>query len=207
MARVDFRVGRSRAWPARRAISATVDARPDARSGGEIERCDDEAVAYGGTARVDGVLRARARRTASGRCCRWRSSMRRRRCARDFELLCGAGAPTGRFGGVRRAATRDDRARRPASVVRATLHVPASAPFFADHFPRRPVFPGTLLHAMRHIDACAAARRRARRRCDGSRLRRARVSRREDARVHPPGRDARAGGRHAVDRSADGSAD
>ena len=29
--------------------------------------------------------------------------------------------------------------------ARAMLHVPAAAPFFADHFPRRPVFPGTLL--------------------------------------------------------------
>jgi 3-hydroxyacyl-[acyl-carrier-protein] dehydratase len=25
------------------------------------------------------------------------------------------------------------------------MQVPAAAPFFADHFPRRPVFPGTLL--------------------------------------------------------------
>jgi len=25
------------------------------------------------------------------------------------------------------------------------LHVPTAAPFFADHFPRRPVFPATLL--------------------------------------------------------------
>ena len=25
------------------------------------------------------------------------------------------------------------------------MHVPVSAPFFADHFPRRPVFPATLL--------------------------------------------------------------
>jgi 3-hydroxymyristoyl/3-hydroxydecanoyl-(acyl carrier protein) dehydratase len=30
-------------------------------------------------------------------------------------------------------------------VLRARLDVPRSAPFFADHFPRRPVFPATLL--------------------------------------------------------------
>ena len=30
-------------------------------------------------------------------------------------------------------------------AIRATLDVPADAPFFADHFPRRPVFPATLL--------------------------------------------------------------
>jgi len=30
-------------------------------------------------------------------------------------------------------------------TLRATLHVPPSAPFFRDHFPRRPAFPGALL--------------------------------------------------------------
>jgi len=29
--------------------------------------------------------------------------------------------------------------------MRAAVYVPVSAPFFADHFPRRPVFPATLL--------------------------------------------------------------
>jgi 3-hydroxymyristoyl/3-hydroxydecanoyl-(acyl carrier protein) dehydratase len=33
----------------------------------------------------------------------------------------------------------------PGVAMRATLDVPADAPFFADHFPRRPVFPATLL--------------------------------------------------------------
>jgi len=33
----------------------------------------------------------------------------------------------------------------PGKSATATLHVPAAAPFFADHFPRRPVFPATLL--------------------------------------------------------------
>jgi 3-hydroxymyristoyl/3-hydroxydecanoyl-(acyl carrier protein) dehydratase len=33
----------------------------------------------------------------------------------------------------------------PGAWARAVLHVPTEAPFFADHFPRRPVFPGTLL--------------------------------------------------------------
>jgi 3-hydroxymyristoyl/3-hydroxydecanoyl-(acyl carrier protein) dehydratase len=33
----------------------------------------------------------------------------------------------------------------PGKSATATLYVPESAPFFADHFPRRPVFPATLL--------------------------------------------------------------
>ena len=33
----------------------------------------------------------------------------------------------------------------PGKSLRATLNVPREAPFFADHFPRNPVFPATLL--------------------------------------------------------------
>jgi 3-hydroxyacyl-[acyl-carrier-protein] dehydratase len=40
---------------------------------------------------------------------------------------------------------------------RATLRVPASAPFFADHFPRCPVLPGTLLLDAMFRFACTVA--------------------------------------------------
>ncbi len=40
------------------------------------------------------------------------------------------------------------------AVRQARLRVPADAPYFADHFPRRPVFPATLLAAA--LDALAA---------------------------------------------------
>ena len=40
-------------------------------------------------------------------------------------------------------------------MARATLQVPASAALFADHFPRKPVFPGSLL--MHHQLQLAAA--------------------------------------------------
>ena len=33
----------------------------------------------------------------------------------------------------------------PGTSLVATFQVPGSAPYFEDHFPRRPVFPGTLL--------------------------------------------------------------
>lgn len=63
---------------------------------------------------------------------------------RDYALLCGAGAPSGRFKELPQLALE------PGETVageRATavLRVPAAAPFFDDHFPRRPVFPATLL--------------------------------------------------------------
>jgi len=45
-----------------------------------------------------------------------------------------------------------------AESVSAVLQVPADAPFFADHFPRRPVFPGALLmHASIQTAAMLAA--------------------------------------------------
>jgi 3-hydroxyacyl-[acyl-carrier-protein] dehydratase len=62
----------------------------------------------------------------------------------DFEVLRGAGAPAGRFQGVSpREVTLIERT--PGERLHAELHVPETAPFFGDHFPRRPVFPGTLL--------------------------------------------------------------
>jgi 3-hydroxymyristoyl/3-hydroxydecanoyl-(acyl carrier protein) dehydratase len=108
----------------------------------ELESCDDSAVAYGGIARVNGVPVLElaqclgpmlplpefdAPDAVRGR----------------FEVLCGAGAPVGRFPGVADPAT--EIVERSPSTLRATLRVPQNAPFFGDHFPRRAVFPGTLL--------------------------------------------------------------
>jgi 3-hydroxymyristoyl/3-hydroxydecanoyl-(acyl carrier protein) dehydratase len=61
-----------------------------------------------------------------------------------FDLLTTAGATPGAFGGLPPLwlEFESDETGQPAS---ATLPVPVGAPFFSDHFPRRPVFPGTLL--------------------------------------------------------------
>jgi 3-hydroxymyristoyl/3-hydroxydecanoyl-(acyl carrier protein) dehydratase len=62
----------------------------------------------------------------------------------DFETLCGPGARPSRFPGI----TAPDLSlidRIPGQRLRAAMRVPVSAPFFGDHFPRRPVFPATLL--------------------------------------------------------------
>jgi 3-hydroxyacyl-[acyl-carrier-protein] dehydratase len=108
-----------------------------------IERCDEEAVAYGGGAAVAGV-QVLALVHCVGPMLPMEEFDAPDAVRADFELLRGAGAPAGRFPGV---------APREVSVIeraagerlRAELRVPERAPFFGDHFPRRPVFPGTLL--------------------------------------------------------------
>jgi 3-hydroxymyristoyl/3-hydroxydecanoyl-(acyl carrier protein) dehydratase len=109
----------------------------------KLDQCDDEAVSYSGEARSQGrplielidclgpmlpvadfdapeALRAR------------------------FALLRGPGATPGRFRGVAPPpiAIVDET---PGESLRARLDVPREAAFFNDHFPRRPVFPATLL--------------------------------------------------------------
>jgi 3-hydroxymyristoyl/3-hydroxydecanoyl-(acyl carrier protein) dehydratase len=61
-----------------------------------------------------------------------------RAMAERFALLTDGGAAPGRFHGVNRPPiVRDGN--------KALLDVPAAAPFFNDHFPRRNVFPATLM--------------------------------------------------------------
>ncbi|MEO8847229.1 MAG: hypothetical protein ABI440_01175 [Casimicrobiaceae bacterium] len=114
----------------------------------EIEECNDANVFYQGQARVGE-----------------RSVVRLIDClgpmlpqdeydapddlAREFALLCGEGEVPGRFEGVGAHAMETTAAA--AGTRSALLHIPADAPYFVDHFPRRPVFPATLLldHAIR----------------------------------------------------------
>jgi 3-hydroxymyristoyl/3-hydroxydecanoyl-(acyl carrier protein) dehydratase len=60
-----------------------------------------------------------------------------------YTLLCGTGAAAGAYGGVPEIDF-ENITSEPGQWIRATLPVPTQAPFFADHFARRPVFPGTL---------------------------------------------------------------
>jgi 3-hydroxymyristoyl/3-hydroxydecanoyl-(acyl carrier protein) dehydratase len=109
----------------------------------DIEDCDDDMVAYGGSAAVDG-----------------RQVIELEHClgpmlpVEDFdapdalrerlELLRNEGAPPGRFQGVDPAETVLIE-HVPGKSLRATLKVPGEAAYFADHFPRNPVLPATLL--------------------------------------------------------------
>jgi 3-hydroxyacyl-[acyl-carrier-protein] dehydratase len=117
----------------------------------ELQRCDAEAVAYGGRALLDGRL-ALELVDCVGPMLPMDEFDAAPALRADFATLLGAGAPAGRFGGVP-APQISDIEHGPGERVRALLSVPTrdAAALFADHFPRRPVFPGTLL-----LDALAA---------------------------------------------------
>ena len=109
----------------------------------ELEACDEDAVAYGGSARVDGGLVLELRHCV-GPMLAMEEFDAPEAVHGDFEMLCGPGAPAARI----RALPQPEVTvieRVPGRSLVATLQVPESAPFFGDHFPRRPVFPGTLL--------------------------------------------------------------
>jgi 3-hydroxymyristoyl/3-hydroxydecanoyl-(acyl carrier protein) dehydratase len=109
----------------------------------EIEDCDDDMVAYGGSAFVEG-----------------RQVIALEHClgpmlpVEDFDapdalrerllLLRDRGAARGRFHGLDLPETALIE-HVPGKSLRASLNVPRHAMFFADHFPRNPVFPATLL--------------------------------------------------------------
>jgi 3-hydroxymyristoyl/3-hydroxydecanoyl-(acyl carrier protein) dehydratase len=109
----------------------------------EIESCDDEAVAYGGAAEVDGA-RVIELTQCLGPMLPGTDFDDPDAMAARFALLCGGGAAPGRFQGIAPPrVTRVDGV--PGQSATGTLQVPEAAPFFNDHFPKRPVFPATLL--------------------------------------------------------------
>ncbi len=110
-----------------------------------VETCDNDAVLYNGQARAGNLPIIELSRCVGPMLPMEDfddpDAMRQR-----FELLCGAGAPPQSLSA--------DGTRSPDVVVidrdagrrlRAEMWVPRSAPYFADHFPRKPVLPGTLL--------------------------------------------------------------
>ena len=130
--------------------------------GVEIERCDPDAVAYGGWARVAD--------TPVLELCRCVGPMlpledfdAPEAVRGDFETLCGPGARPDRFPGI----TAPDLSlidHIPGQRLRASMHVPVSAPFFGDffgdHFPRRPVFRPRSCSTRRSGWRCGSRRRR-----------------------------------------------
>jgi 3-hydroxymyristoyl/3-hydroxydecanoyl-(acyl carrier protein) dehydratase len=111
--------------------------------GVEIESCDPDAVAFRGWACVaDRPLLESCQ--CVGPMLPLEEFDAPEAVREDFEMLRGSGAPAGRFPGIT-APELSPMERLPGQRLRATMHVPVSAPFFGDHFPRRPVFPASLL--------------------------------------------------------------
>jgi 3-hydroxymyristoyl/3-hydroxydecanoyl-(acyl carrier protein) dehydratase len=110
-----------------------------------IERCDPEAVAYSGRASIDGHCAVELV-DCVGPMLPMEEFDEPEAVRSDFETLSTNGVAAGRFTGVPMPhLTTVEHA--PGRRVRANLRVPqrTEAAYFDDHFPRRPVFPGTLL--------------------------------------------------------------
>lgn len=109
----------------------------------EIESCDEDAIAYAGSARVSGTPLIELKRIV-GPMLPMEDFDSPVAVRADFETLVGEGAPSGRLAGVPELDLAPIE-RTPGQWLRAALRIPSTAPFFLDHFPLRPVFPGTLL--------------------------------------------------------------
>ena len=108
-----------------------------------LESVDTESVVYNGTAHADGRLVVRLL-DCLGPMVPLADLDDPQALANRFEVLCGPGAAPGGFRGLPPLAL-ERTAGETGREARATFQVPPSASFFADHFPRRPVFPGSLL--------------------------------------------------------------
>lgn len=109
----------------------------------EIESCDAESIQYRGRALVDGNLILELSDTL-GSMLDIHEFDAPDALRADFDLLTHAGRAPGAFKGVPRPVLEDIPGSTP-QRLEAHLSVPAQADFFLDHFPRRPVFPATLL--------------------------------------------------------------
>jgi 3-hydroxymyristoyl/3-hydroxydecanoyl-(acyl carrier protein) dehydratase len=108
-----------------------------------IESCDTDAVSYSGWANADSV-RVMELEHSVGPMLPMEEFDASEAVRSRFQLLCAEGAPGARFRGVPEHDI-EIAERVPEERLRAILRVPKEAQYFSDHFPRRPVFPGSLL--------------------------------------------------------------
>ena len=152
-------VGQLAAWAAMKSsdfvrrpvagLAGRVDLLGEARPGkilelaADIESLDEEAISYRGTATSEGAS-VIALQDCVGPMIPV-ADLDDPDTLRDrLALLCAQGVPAGGFPGLPPLPFHRVGGD-PGLSVRASFAVPSSAPFFADHFPRRPVFPGSLL--------------------------------------------------------------
>ncbi len=109
----------------------------------DIESCDQDAIAYRGRARVGDTLVLELLDTL-GSMLDIADFDDPQALAADFALLTSGGRTPGAFAGVPQPMLADLQ-HEAGQKLQALLSVPEQAPFFLDHFPRRPVFPATLM--------------------------------------------------------------
>ena len=121
----------------------------------DIEEVDFDAVAYCGTAHCGGIPVVRLNHCV-GPMLPQEDFDDAQAVKNRFELLCNSGATPGGFGGVPPLAL-EQTGCETGKWIRANLQIPATADLFADHFARRPVFPGTLfMHKVLELAAGVA---------------------------------------------------
>ena len=108
-----------------------------------LEHVDAESMEYAGTAQVDDTLVIRLT-DCVGPMVQLSEFDDPHKVRLRFEELCRMGAVAGGFPGLPEL-TLERTGGEAGDYVCASFQVPTEAAFFADHFPRRPVFPGSLL--------------------------------------------------------------
>ena len=142
MAAVDFKVRPVAGIAGKVDLISTVQPGQTLDLVAHIETAEEDAVAYGGHASVAGVPVVSLEHCVGPMMPveEFDDSV----AIRDqFVRLCGPGATPGGFGGMPQLALNYTGGETGERLL-ATLDVPATGDFFADHFPRKPVFPGTL---------------------------------------------------------------
>jgi 3-hydroxymyristoyl/3-hydroxydecanoyl-(acyl carrier protein) dehydratase len=112
----------------------------------DIESCDAESIQYRGRALVEGQLVLELSDTL-GSMLDILEFDEPDALRADFALLTSTGRKPGAFKGVPSPVLTDlpGEGTQGTQRLEANLSVPAAAAFFLDHFPRRPVFPATLM--------------------------------------------------------------
>jgi 3-hydroxymyristoyl/3-hydroxydecanoyl-(acyl carrier protein) dehydratase len=111
----------------------------------ELENCDRDAVLYNGWARVENGPIVELSRCV-GPMLPMEDFDDPEMVRERFALLCGTGVPPQDFSAnIAPSPLLVVFHHDPCKRLRAKMQVPSSAPFFVDHFPRKPVLPATLL--------------------------------------------------------------
>jgi len=113
----------------------------------DLEHVDTDSVEYCGTAHAHGTLVMRLK-DCVGPMVQLAEFDDPQKLRMQFEALCRTGVVAGGFPSLPQL-TLERTGGNAGRWASATFQVPSEAPLFADHFPRRPVFPGSLLMHMK----------------------------------------------------------